>query len=172
MGIEWKPVTWFSLYLSPATGKFTFVTNQLIADQVIGGASLWGTDPAIYDSLGNIITHGKKERTELGAYLAAGLIKDVFKNVNVATRLALFNSYTDDDKANRKNIDVNYDLLITLKVNSWLSANFFTNIIYDNDIIIADINEDGTPTGTTGPRTQVKEGFGIGLTYKIGDEFK
>ena len=173
LGFEWKPVDYFSLYLSPATGKFTFITDQTIADYVLNGVSLWGNDPAVYDSVtGALITHGATSREEFGAYFTAQFIKDVVKNVNVATRLALFNNYTDPNKQNRKNIDVAYDLLVTMKVNNWLSANFFTNIIYDNDIFVLDLNDDGTPKGTGGPRTQIKEGLGIGITYKIGDEFK
>lgn len=172
LGIEWKPVDYFSLYLSPATGKLTFVTDQTIADYTVNGASLWGNDPAIRDSDGTIITHGATSREEFGAYFTAQFLKDVFKNVSVGTRLTLFNNYTDPNKQNRKNIDVNYDLLINMKVNNWLSATFFMNIIYDDDIFVLDLNEDGTPKGTGGPRTQFKEGFGLGITYKFGDELK
>jgi len=172
LGIEWKPADYLSLYLSPATGKIMFITDQTIADYVISGASLWGNDPAIVDSNGNVITHGASSREEFGAYFTAAFLKDVVKNVSLGTRLTLFNNYTDPNKDNRKNIDVAYDLLINMKVNSWLSATFFTNIIYDNDIFVLDLNEDGTPTGTGGPRTQIKEGFGVGLTLKFGDELK
>jgi hypothetical protein len=171
-GVEWKPVDYFSIYLSPATGKFTFVTDQKIADQVVNGASLYGTDPAVYDSDGVLLSHGETIREELGIYLAAQFIKDVVKNVNVATRLTLFNNYIDKNKSNRKNTDIAYDLLVTMKVNKLLSANAFLNIIYDNDITISDVDSDGNPTGTSGPRTQFKEGLGIGLTFKFGDELK
>jgi hypothetical protein len=173
VGVEWKPLDYFSIYLSPATGKFTFVLDQKIADQVVNGASLYGTDPAVYDTTnGELLTHGDNLRKELGAYLAAQFIKDVVQNVNVATRLTLFNNYTDKNESNRKNTDIAYDLLVTMKVNNWLSANFFLNIIYDNDITISDVDSDGNPTGTAGPRTQLKEGLGIGLTFKFGDELK
>ncbi len=148
---------------SPATAKFTFVWNQEVADLVIHGASLYGTDPAIYDSDGNLISHGDKSRAEFGALFTAALQKDIMKNVNLATKLSLFNSY-------QKNTDINYDLYLNMKVNKWITASFFTNIIYDNDVIIKDYNEDGSQKGTAGPRTQVKEGFGVGLTYKFGDQ--
>lgn len=172
LGVEWKPVDYFSVMLSPVTGKLTFVNDQEIADQVLNGASLYGTEPAVYDSDGVLLSHGENLRKELGAYLTAQFKKDIFKNVNLATRLQLFDNYTDKNESNRKNIDVNYDLLINMKVNKWLAASFFLTIIYDNDITIADLDEDGIPTGAAGPRTQVKEGIGIGITYNIGDEMK
>ena len=172
LGVEWKPVSYFSLYLSPVTGRFTFVTDQGIADLVLNGASLYGTDPAVYDSDGVLLSHGATSREELGAYFIAQFQKDIFKNVNLATRLQLFDNYTDKKASNRKNVDVNYDLLINMKVNKWLAASFFTTIIYDNDITIADVDADGNPTGTAGPRTQIKEGIGIGITYKFGNELK
>jgi len=175
IGIDWRPTSYFSLYLSPATGKLTFVTDQNIADQVINGASLWGTDPAVYDSDGVLLSHGKTLRTEFGAYLAATFVKDIAKNVNVATKLQLFNNFTDENKPNRKNIDVNWDFLMNMKINAWLAASVFANLIYDQDVVITDYNSDGTPeldangNIVAGPRTQFKEGIGIGLTYKFGD---
>jgi hypothetical protein len=166
-GIDWKPVPYFSLYMSPTTGRFTFVADQAIAD-----AGTYGNTAAVFDtSTGAVITSGKTIRSEFGALVIATLAKDIAKNVNLATKLTFFNNYTDPIKSQRDNIDVNWDLMLTMKVNSWLSANFYGSLIYDNDIIITDFDKDtGEPTGTSGPRTQFKEGLGIGLTYNIGEE--
>lgn len=165
-GVDWRPLDYFSLYLSPATGKFTFVTDQTIAD-----LGTYGNDPAVYDSAGVLISHGKTTRSEFGALFVATFAKDLIKNVNLTTKATLFNNYTDPVKANRANIDVNWDLLLTMKVNSWLAATVYGALIYDNDIFIQDLDpETGLSKGTGGPRTQLKEGIGISLTYKIGDE--
>ncbi|NWF71389.1 MAG: DUF3078 domain-containing protein [Chloroflexi bacterium] len=169
IGVEWKPVDYFAIYVSPTTGRLTFVMDQEIADQVTNGASLWGTEPAVYDSNGVLITHGKNINAEFGAYLSATFLKEVVKNVSVASKVQLFNNYTDKNKANRKNVDVLWDLLVNMKINSWLSAYLSANLIYDNDIVIQDLNDDGVPTGTAGPRTQFKESFGLGLTFNFGD---
>jgi hypothetical protein len=166
-GIEWKPLDYFSLFLSPATGKFTFVTDEEIADR-----GTYGNDPAVYDTLtGVIISHGKKTRSEFGALFVAAFAKDIAKNVNLATKLTLFDNYTDKVKENRGNMDVNWDLLLSMKVNNWLTASLYTSLIYDHDIFIPDLDkETGLPTGTGGPRTQFKEGLSIGLTYQFGEE--
>jgi hypothetical protein len=56
---------WIILCCSPVTGKLTFVNDQAIADQVLNGASLYGTDPAVYDSDGVAFAWGNL-REELG----------------------------------------------------------------------------------------------------------
>ncbi|WP_423129656.1 hypothetical protein [Gaoshiqia sp. Z1-71] len=54
-----------------------------------------------------------------------------------------------------------------MKINSFLSANLITNLIYDNDIKIPiDKDHDGL-TDEIGPRIQFKELFGIGLNVKF-----
>jgi hypothetical protein len=62
-------------------------------------------------------------------------------------------------------VDVNWDLLLTFKVNEFLSASLLTQLIYDYDI---QFGEDTTGHGeldTFESRVQFKELFGLGLTY-------
>ena len=146
LGLDYKPTDYFSIYLSPATGKFTFVTSQRLADR---GA--YGVDPAIIEN-DIVIKNGKRVRSEFGASLSTRFQKDIFKNVNLASKLALFNGYTDSDKANRKNIDVNWEVMINIKAGKFLTTSIMTNLVYDQNVIA---------------RTQFKEGFGIGLSYKL-----
>ena len=146
LGMDYKPNDYFSLFLSPATGKYTFVT-----DPKLSAVGAYGVDS------------GKTFRPEFGALLNMKFQKDIFTNINLLTRLALFNNYTDKNKPNRDQIDVNWDMLLNMKINQYISANFFMNVIYDADIKIADENE---PT-KLGPKTQMKQSFGIGLSYKL-----
>jgi hypothetical protein len=158
-GIDFKPVEYFSIYVSPATGKFTFVTEQSIAN-----AGTYGNEGAVYDeTTGELITPGKNFRAEFGAYVNILFQKEIFKNVTLMTKVDLFNNYTDPNKSNRKNIDVNWETVIDMKINKFLSASITTQLIYDDDIKI-DSDGDGTPNG---PRTQFKEILGIGLSYKF-----
>ncbi len=172
LGADYKPVPFFSLYLSPVTGRLLLVANQAIANQLSNGASIWGNDPAQYDSAGNLLRNAKRMRPELGTSLVATFGKEVVKNVTVTSKLQLFNNYTDKDPSNRKNIDVLFDLLVNMKVNKLLTTTFLLNLIYDHNIIIADLDKNGQPTGRAGPRTQIKENFGVGLSYRFGDEMK
>ena len=165
IGIDYKPFDYFSVFLSPATGKFTFVNDASIAD-----AGLYGNKPAYFDSSANKLIHGKKSRAEFGASLSAKFQKDIFKNVNLLAKLNLFDNYTDEIAAARGNIDVNFEGLLTLKVNKLLSASIYGNILYDDNILIPlysdSVNGVKTQTGT-GKRVQIKDVIGVGLAYKF-----
>jgi hypothetical protein len=54
-----------------------------------------------------------------------------------------------------------------MKINKFFSATVTTNLLYDDDIIIKeDTNGDGV-IDEFGPRTQFKEVFGMGISYKF-----
>lgn len=164
IGIDYNPKPFFSLYLSPATGKYTFITDQKLADE---GA--FGVEKAAYDPMGNKITSGKRFRPEFGAYLKAKLEKSVTGNISALSSLILFNNYTDKKKLNRKNIDVSWETIINIKANKFLTTSISTHLIYDNDIIIPTyqkVNGVESKTGE-GPKLQFKEVFGVGLSYKF-----
>ena len=135
-------------------------------------AGAYGVDAAKYDTSFNKITSGKKSRFEFGAYLNAKYQHDIGKNVNLMTKIDLFSNYADKPQ----NIDVNWEVLISMKINKLLTATLSTQLLYDDNIIITDmrtVNGVNVPKvrldGTTiqGPRTQFKEVFGIGLAYKF-----
>ena len=158
LGMEYKPNDWFRINISPATGKITFVTNQELANQ---GA--YGVEEAEYDTAGNILTKGENVRYEIGGSVKIIIKKDLMENVSVQTQVDLFSNYVE----NPQNIDVNWDFLLNLKVNEWLSASLSTNLIYDDDINII-VEED--PEGNAvkkGPRTQFRQIFGAGLNIKF-----
>jgi hypothetical protein len=135
LGLDFKPNDYFSLYFSPAAGKFTLVNDKVLSD-----AGFYGVEP------------GKKVRSEFGASINVKFQKDVIKNVNVLSKLVLFNNYTDKDKSNRSNIDVNWEVMVNIKANKYLTTSIFTNLIYDQNVI---------------KKTQFKEVFGIGVSYKF-----
>lgn len=147
LGVNYKPVDYFEMFFSPATGKITFVNDEKLSD-----AGAYGVDAATFDTSGTVMTHGKKMRTEFGAYVNFKFKKEIFTNVTLASRLELFNNYTDKDKNNAKNIDVNWELGLLMKVNKFMTASVQTLLIYDANIVA---------------RTQFKEVIGVGLGYKF-----
>jgi len=158
VGAEWKPAKTFSLYYSPLSGKFTFVLNQTLANR---GA--FGVDPAVTDIEGNIIQEGKNMRSEIGTFLKMKYKGEVVKNVEFESKIDLFTNYAEDFG----NIDVNWENVVILKVNDFLSANLITQLIYDDDIDVEiDENDDGVPE-EVGPRVQFKQLFGVGLNVKF-----
>lgn len=166
-GMTYKPNDAFSLFLSPATGKFTFVLAQTLADM---GA--FGVDAAEYDpATGEKIKNGKNIRPEFGAYLQSRFQKDIVKNVNLLVKLDLFNNYTDKVAKNRGNIDVNWETLVSMKINKYMSASIFAHVIYDHDIDLPTYGFQGPNAEKVvigkGPKTQFKEVFGAGFSYKF-----
>ena len=93
-----------------------------------------------------------------GGKVLMGYKRDIFENVNFGTKLELFSDYLN----NPQNIDVNWQVAIVLKVNSWLNVNITSELIYDDDVIFK--NDAGLPIG---PRTQFNENMmlGIGLNF-------
>ncbi len=62
-----------------------------------------------------------------------------------------------------QNIDINWDTRIDMKVNSWLSANFAFQMVYDHETPVTDKD------GNIGPRLQMKKMLSVGLAYKVSN---
>lgn len=139
IGVNYVPAEYFTLYLSPSAGRFTFVLDDTLS---------------AYGSFG--VPKGERMNGEFGPYIRAVFNKEVFKNVTLNTSLELFSNYLQKFG----NIDVNWNLLIGLKVNKWLTTTINANLIYDDDVMIK------TSEGE-GPRTQFKEVIGVGISYSF-----
>lgn len=163
LGIDYKPLEYLSFFLSPATGKFTFVTNQELADQ---GA--FGVDPAEFDEQGNKIKDGRNVNPEFGALLRIEFEKEVLTNVKVNSRIVLFNNYTDSDVSNRKNTDVDWLTSINMPINEYITANIGFQLLYDHDIKMPKtITQNGEEVEIMRPTTQFRQQFGLGLVYNF-----
>lgn len=162
IGIDYKPNAYFTAFISPLTSKTTIVNDQRLADE---GA--YGVNAAKYDSVAGVyvlVEHGDLVRSEFGGFIRMEFKKDIAKNVNLATKLELFSDYLDRPQ----NIDVNWEVLIGMKINKFLSASFSTQMIYDNDIPVPVKYEvNGLTVAGTGPRLQFREVLAIGLSLKF-----
>ncbi|MBN2862697.1 MAG: hypothetical protein JXN62_06020, partial [Bacteroidales bacterium] len=74
------------------------------------------------------------------------------------TKIDLFSNYAH----NPQNIDVSWETLIGLKVNKYITVNFNTHLLYDDDVKIA-VSE----TESVGSLVQFKEIFGVGFSYNF-----
>lgn len=145
-GMDYKPKDYFSLLISPATARFVIVNNQDLAD-----AGAFGVDS------------GKNIKTELGAYLKATFKKDIATNINLQTSVDFYSNYLD----NPQNIDINWQLLLTLKVNKYISASLSTQLMYDDETKLIFYKSDDITVDHVGPGVQFKEVLGIGISYKF-----
>ena len=164
LGLQYKPVEYASVFVSPASGKFVFVMNQELADK---GA--YGVQPAITDTSGNVLVPGNNVRPSFGVNILLTYNRDILKNVNFDTRVNIHNNYMDDDISNRWNMDIDWESALSFKINSYLSSNLFMRLLYDNDIPIPTYENIGGVKVEVGkgPKVQFKENFGIGITFKV-----
>jgi len=164
IGMDYKPFKSLSFFVAPFTSKTTIVNDQQLAN-----SGFFGVTPATYDADGiTIIKNGSKVRSEFGGYIRLIYTKNNFekeylKNVSITTKLDLFSNYLE----NPQNIDVNWETLIAMKVNKYISLSISTHFFYDDDINVAiDKNKNGV-LDERGPRLQYKQILGVGLSYKF-----
>jgi hypothetical protein len=154
LGMDYKPSPYFSAFIAPLTARFTFVT-----DPVLSAAGAFGVKP------------GEKVNSEFGGYVRVIYTKtdfksDLMKNIAFTTKADFFSNYLK----NPQNIVVNWDVLIAMKINRFISANINTTLIYDDKIRVPfDRNDNGVIEAgeAVGSKIQFKEILGVGLSYKF-----
>jgi hypothetical protein len=120
-GVEYKPKDWFSLFLSPVSGRWIVSTNKMLAPS-------FGIDS------------GKSVLFQFGAFASATFNKSIAKNVVYTARLDLYTNYLK----NFGDIDVYSTNQIAMKINKVLTATYSLNLIYDDNAR----RSDGTLWGT------------------------
>jgi len=140
IGMDYKPNENFSVMISPLSGKMTFV-----ADTALSNKGAFGVE------------EGEKLRSEFGAFVKVAYKVELMENIHYSTKLNLFSNYLN----NPQNVDVNWDNLVTFKINKYFNASFMFNIIYDDDIHFP------LDDGREEAKLQWKEMFGLGFTYNL-----
>ena len=141
LGLDYQVSDNFMFYLSPFCGKTTVVLNDFLSEQ---GA--FGVDSC------------KHARSEFGWYFKLDAKYNIAKNISFGTNLVLFNSYKDGFM---DEIDVDWNVIIAMQINKWLSFNITSELVYDEDVkIVKDDREYFS-------LTQFKNVTGLGLTFKF-----
>jgi hypothetical protein len=141
LGADYKPNKYTSLFLSPINMKNTYVSDVAYAER-------------------NSIDSAKHWKTDVGAIIKFKYEKEVVKNVNFLTKLELFANYLQLEGID--DVDVNWEVLLTMNVFKVFSININTQLIWDNDVKFVENNGD-----LSNARVQFKEIFGAGLAYKF-----
>jgi hypothetical protein len=140
LGFDHKPSESFSVYISPATARWTFVR-----DDSLSAKGLYGVEP------------GKKSNFEFGAFLSANFLKTFNKTLSYKSRLDLFSNY----RHNPQNIDIYMTNLLAINFSKALSATWNVDLIYDDDVrLFGPENKSAA--------MQVKSLIGVGLLLKFG----
>lgn len=130
-GAEYTPHNKFHLLFAPLSGKMTVVADSLLSAQ---GA--YGVDP------------GRRVRLEFGGFFKISFRHELFENVNLRTKCEFFTNYI----ATPVYVDVNWDFLLSMKINKLLSASINMQLVYDHDY---------------STDLQFKETVGLGLSFSF-----
>jgi hypothetical protein len=176
-GIDWHPTSYFSVFISPVSGRWVFVTNEPKSYYFPGGvipaadgggfeaplSTYYGVDPA------------RKVRAELGGFASVLFGKELIKNVIYKSRLDLYSNYLKTDrftpigpdqlavtegKAKPQNVDVYWTNLIVMKVNKFLNVTYNFDLIYDDDVRQFGENK-------TSAATQLRSLLAVGFAVKF-----
>ncbi|MGH2644465.1 MAG: DUF3078 domain-containing protein [Chitinophagaceae bacterium] len=139
IGMDYKPVSYFDVFLSPITERWTIISNDSLALKQIYAP----TTSHVYN--------------ELGAFLNANFNKDLTKTIHYTSQLQLFSNY----KHNPQNIAVYWTNLLTMKVSKYLATTVALNMIYDDNVKFP------TSYGTQVAHLQLQEILGVGFSYKF-----
>ncbi|MDD2489385.1 MAG: DUF3078 domain-containing protein [Bacteroidales bacterium] len=117
IGLEYKPRPYISVLISPITGRTTFIANKGLAKKGNYG-----------------LTEDKQIDFAFGSYIKIFFEKEVFKNVNVLSKLEFFNDYNKAPFLT--NTDINFETYVTMKVNKYLSAFVNFQVVYNYDFSV------------------------------------
>jgi hypothetical protein len=133
LGLEYKPKTNLSIFLSPITYRLVTVIHDSLYTKGLYGV------PA-----------GKKRANEFGAFLTASYLKE--GKITYKGRLDLFSNY----RKNPQNIDLFFSNLLAFKLGKIFSFNYSLDLIYDDDARLFGPNK-------SSPALQVKSIAGLGM---------
>jgi hypothetical protein len=94
------------------------------------------------------VAQGETLRWEFGASVSGYYKFQIMENVTVENILNLYSNYLED----AQNIDVDYQLNIVMKINTYLSTNFAFQTIYDDNAFRG---------------LQTRQVIGLGVNYKL-----
>ncbi|HEX6193746.1 MAG TPA: DUF3078 domain-containing protein [Chitinophagaceae bacterium] len=139
IGLDYKPTTNLSIFLSPATARWVIVKDTILANQGLYG-----------------VTPGEKSNLEFGAFATINYFKEFNKNITYKGRLDLFSNY----RRNPQNIDVNMTNLLQVKLSKVFSLTWAIDLIYDDDVRLFGKNQKSAAM-------QIKSLVGLGFSVKF-----
>lgn len=117
LGVEYKPVEYFSAQLGVGALRQTFVTDQSLYARA-GATELYG------------VPVGDKMRNQIVFQLVANFDKEIMTNVRLKAR---YMALADYEKLNGQGIVHRVDASVVMKVNRFISTNVSGVLLYDYD---------------------------------------
>jgi hypothetical protein len=158
IGLDHKPTSTISVFISPITYRGIYVGNENLAN-----AGAFGVQKAIYDAEGNMITPGEHLRNEMGAYVRVNHNqKYLGEKLNWTNKLELFSNYLD----NPQNMDINFESIAAYKVTKNIGISLSLQLIYDDNTQLSKrefTDNNGITRQDIGPGLQSKYVMNVGF---------
>jgi len=145
-GMDFNPNKNLSLLISPLSFKMIYVNNTSEVDVTDYG-----------------IDEGKKTYLQPGFNLDFAWKKDFSDDISYSTKYNLFMNYmspTDDIP------DMDWESILTIQVNTFISVTTRIHLIYDNDVQFK-VGEEEDGTAIMDTRWQMKDILSVGFIYKM-----
>ena len=146
VGVEYHLKSLLDVYVAPAVMRTTFVADKFLSDQGAFG-----------------VTPGERYLIQAGLQIQGNVNWEITPKIILSSGLTLFTPYSKDFG----NFVVDWDVLLVMKVTSWLNAQIGTTLKYDDKIKTTDKNGN-----IRGPKVQFREMLTIGLAYMFSTEKK
>ncbi len=131
IGMDYKPNRNLSILLSPLSAKYTIVSDTAKINQTAYG-----------------VAENENMKKELGCYVNVTHSTTVWEDLALTNKLTLYSNYREK----QKNIDVDWEMSLSMPINQYLSTKLLVHLISDDD---------------TGSKLQFKENFSIGFSYRF-----
>ncbi|WP_219223711.1 DUF3078 domain-containing protein [Pedobacter antarcticus] len=152
IGFEYKPSKFFSTRIGTGTARQTFVLDNAALNAAKRERAIASNPTALPESIAQAgmtdnygVAYNKSFKNDLAFQVVTAFDKDIFHNVNLKTRYALFIPYDDLGQ-----IDHRLDVAITAKVNRFLNVSLTGVGLYDKD---------------TDPKIQGSQTLAMGLMF-------
>lgn len=139
LGMDYKPDSKFSLFLSPATARWVIVASKTLSDSGMYG-----------------VERGKHIKQEFGGFASISYTSSFTRSVTYKGRADLFTNY----KHNPENIDIYMTNSFSFRINKFLSAIYSLDLIYDDDVKLFGDTK-------SSPSLQIKSLIGIGFLMRF-----
>jgi hypothetical protein len=137
LGLDYKPVDYFSLFVSPVTARWVIVDNDVLKP--------------LYN-----VPLNKNSKQEFGAYLSANFQKKLGRSFIVKSKLDLFSNY----KSNPQNIDIFWSNVLAAQITKYINFTFNLDMIYDDD------TQNVNPAKGPAPQILQLMGIGFAYSFK------
>jgi hypothetical protein len=148
VGLDYKPNSNTSINFSPVSYKGTYVPDTVNIDQTQYG-----------------IAAERRSKNEFGASFMISNVTKLTPTIVLTNRLQLFTNYIN----NPQNADIDWEMIVTAKLNWFTDVRLNTHLIFDDDTKTAVYDKDNKPV--LGPDNQIKKTARIQFKQLLGFSF-